>query len=191
MKYVSFRVAATRPKCTFILSLFLTLVSLADAEESVWKDQEGRSAPNTESRASKNDFGGWLVVTPDADWKQKWETSPDTIPYFSTSSTVEKGKQLFILIFFVNPDLDDNHNADVTYDIESVRPDGSFSIKQKDVVCLRGKLEGNSYYLRLAPSIIKFVGEPKDLPGKWTVHVTLKDNRRSVELPLKTSFTLK
>jgi len=191
MKYVSFRAPAIRPNSTFILSALLALISLADAEESVWKDQEGRPAPNTESRASKDDFGGWLVVTPDADWKQKWETSPETTPHFSTSSTVERGKELSILIFFVNPELDDRQNADVTCDIESVRPDGSFSIKQKDVVCLRGKLEGNSHYLRLAAPVIKFVGEPEDLAGKWTVRVTLKDNRRNVELPLTASFTLK
>jgi hypothetical protein len=39
--------------------------------------------------------------------------------------------------------------------------------------------------------VIKFVGDPKDLAGEWIIKVTLRDNHRHVELPLKTSFTLK
>jgi hypothetical protein len=104
---------------------------------------------------------------------------------------VKRGEKLFVLIFFVHPGVDSQGNADVTCDVESLRPDGTFSIRQKDVVCLRGKLMGNLNYIRLAPGVIEFIGEPKDPAGKWIVRVTLKDNRRRVVLPLKTSFALK
>ena len=174
-----------------ILSASLALVCFVHAEEMVWKDQAGNLAGDTAARRSKNGFGGQLIVTPDADWKEKWDTSPETVPQYTTSETVERGKQLFILIFFVNPKVDDKNNANVTCDIQSIRPDGSFSINHHEVVCFRGKLEGSAYHIRLSAPVIKFVGEPKDPAGKWMIRVTLKDNYRNVRLPLQTSFMLK
>ena len=131
------------------------------------------------------------MVTPDADWKEKWETSPETVPHFNTANTVKRGKQVTILIFFVNPAVDAKNDVDITCDIQSIRPDGSVSINQRDLPCLKGELKGSPYNIRLAAPVIKFVGEPKDLAGEWIIKVTLKDNYRHVELPLKTSFTLK
>jgi len=174
-----------------LIGVFLLFTPLAYPEDSAWKDEAGHPVPNSESRISKNGFGGWLVVTPDADWEQKWNTSPETVPHFTTSETVEKGKQLTILIFFVNPKVDEKNKADITCDIESIRPDGSLSINSHDVVCYRAKIEGSPYNIRLSAPIIKYVGEAKDPPGKWTIRVTLKDNLRHVRLPLKTSFILR
>jgi hypothetical protein len=167
-----------------------TVGAVTNAEETFWKDDKGNPAPNTEFRSSKDGFGGLLVVTPDADWKQKWETSPETVPNFHTSTTVQQGKQLFILIFFSNPKMDGQSNANITCDIDMTRPNGTSSIHQKDLVCYRGKIEGSPYNVRLSAPILHFTGEPKDPVGKWMVRVTLKDNHRHVALPLKTSFTL-
>ena len=188
------RTILSPPSCTTRLSvllLCLLLASFSVAEENGWKDETGKAAPDTEARKTKQGFGGWLVVTPDADWEKKWQTPPETIPKFTTSDTVAKGQQLTILILFVNPAVDKDGNADVTCDLQSIRPDGSLSINEKGVVCFRGKLQGDPHNLRLALPVIKYVGEAKDLPGKWTIRVTLIDNKRRVRLPLKTSFTLK
>jgi hypothetical protein len=161
------------------------------AGTSMWKDEHGKDAPETEFRQSKDGFGGWLVVTPDADWLEKWNTSPKTVPHFNTANSVEKGKNLTILIFFINPAVDANRTVDVTCDIQSIRPDGSISIDEKELPCTKPELQGDAENIRLAAPVIKYVGESKDLPGKWTIKVTLKDNGRHVELPLKTSFELK
>jgi hypothetical protein len=174
-----------------LLSGFLSFASLAYSEDWAWKDEAGHPAANTESRISKNGFGGWLVVTSDTDWEKKWETSPETVPHFTTSETVERGKQLTVLIFFVNPRVDEKNNADITCDIQSIRPDGSLSINSHDVVCYRARIEGSPYNIRLSAPIIKYIGEEKDLAGKWTIRVTLKDNLRHVRLPLQAAFTLK
>jgi hypothetical protein len=170
---------------------FLLLQTLSKGAETVWKDETGKLAKDTEYRKAKDGFGGWLVVTPDTDWKKKWETSPETVPRFTTTNTVERGKELYILLFFTNPKVGQNGEADVSCDIRTIRPDGSLSVDQKNIPCLRGRLGGDPLWIRLAPPVIKFVGEPKDLAGKWTVHVTLKDNLRRVVLQLTTSFTLK
>ncbi len=95
--------------------LACALSSLAQpaTDEAIWKDADGNAVPNTEFRASKEGFGGWLFITPDAG-KEKWETSPETVPRFNTADKVGRGERLFILIFFSNPKLDGQNNADIT-----------------------------------------------------------------------------
>lgn len=159
-------------------------------EPPFWKDDKGNPAPNTEFRSAKDNFGGWLFITPDTDWKQKWETSPETVPNFRVSDKVHQGEKLFILIFFSNPKTDKQNIVDVTCDIDLVRPDGTSSIHQKDIACLRGKIGDSPYNVRLSAPVLQFTGEPKDPNGKWIVRVVLKDNQRGTALPLKTSFTL-
>lgn len=177
-------------------AIFLGVALIASAPvnpagEGVWRDESGRPAPETDAQKSRKNFGGWLVVTSDADWKEKWQTPPDTIPRFATAEIVRKGERLWILIFFVNPGTDAENSADVTCDIQTIRPDGSFSINERDVVCFRGTVKGDPHIIRLAAPVIEYIGEETDPMGKWQVRVTLKDNRRRVHLPLKSSFTLK
>ena len=81
-------------------------------------------------------------------------------------------------------------DADVTCDIDVVRPDGTSSVHQVDVVCFGGALKGSTTNVYLSAPILNFVGEANDPAGKWSVRVTLKDNIHHVSLPLKTSFTL-
>ena len=176
----------------FLAVALLSLIAMSGrAEDLVWKDQNGKPAADTEFRKTKQGFGGWLVVTSDADWQKKWETSPETVPQFTTTTTVERGKTIFILIFFSNPRLDDHKNADVTCNIEVTRPDKTKSVYQKDAPCFHGEMKGVPTNVYLCQAILQFVGEPKDPAGKWLVNVVLKDDHRGIELPLKTSFTLK
>jgi len=42
----------------------------------------------------------------------------------------------------------------------------------------------------LSEPVIAFVGDPGDPAGEWVVRVTLKDNNRKVEVPLRASFFL-
>ena len=104
---------------TLIAFLLTTLIGTAGAQEYFWRDKSGNSIPDTPDRKSENGFAGWLVVTPDQDWKEKWETPPETIPHFSEASTVRVGEQLFTLIFFANPAEGDDGIAEVKCDIKS------------------------------------------------------------------------
>jgi hypothetical protein len=147
------------------------------------------AAANTDNQKQVDGFGGWIIVTPDEDWEQKWNTPSSTTPYFSTAKDVKRGKTIFVLTFFANPKLNGEGKADITCDIEVVRPDGSFSTRETGTVCFNGMLEDvNNMYL--SHQVIGFIGESKDLPGEWVVRVTLKDNVRKVAVPLKTSFVL-
>jgi hypothetical protein len=172
------------------IALLLFFGSFAVADDRFWRDEHGNFAPNTEARSAIEGFGGWLVVTSDGDWKQKWETSPDTVPRFSDANAVKQGKHVFILTFFANAKLTATGEADVTCDIDVIRPDGRSSVHQVGAVCFRGQLKGAVTNVYLSAPILDFVGEPSDPVGKWLVRITLKDNVRHVSLPLKTSFTL-
>jgi Flp pilus assembly protein TadG len=173
-----------------LILLFLVFGFVALAEDRFWRDEHGNFAPNTEARSAVAGFGGWLVVTSDSDWQSKWETSPNTVPRFTEARTVGRGKHIFILTFFANPELTEKNLADVTCDIDVVRSDGTSSVHQVDAVCFRGELKGPATNVYLSAPILNFVGESNDPVGKWLVRVTLKDNIRHKSLPLKTSFTL-
>jgi hypothetical protein len=172
------------------IALLLLGASVAFADDRFWRDEHGDFAPNTEARSATDGFGGWLVVTSDADWKQKWETSPDTVPRFTEAHTIARGKHVFILTFFANAKLTAAGEADVTCDIDVIRPDGTSSVLQVGAVCFRGQLNGAATNVYLSEPILDFVGEPSDPVGKWLVRITLRDNVRHESLPLRTSFTL-
>ncbi len=155
-----------------------------------WTDQQGRLAPETAARRSAEGFGGWLIMTPDADWKEKWNTAPETIPEFHEAATVGYGGHLTLLTFFTNPRPDANGEIKLLCDIKLTRPDGSVPVDSKGVDCASGKLKGSPRNTRLTEAVIEFVGEEGDPPGVWRAEVTLTDKNRNVTLPLKAEFTL-
>ena len=173
-----------------LTSLLMTLSLVAHAETGGWVTRDGRPVQNSDAMKSFNGFGGWLVVTPDSDWEEKWNTSPETIPQFSEAKDVSYGEQLTILAFFINPKTDASGALDVLCDIKVTRPDGSFSINASGVRCAGGKLQGAPGNVRLTSAVIKYIGEKGDPPGKWIVEVTLTDKVRGTAVPLRTDFNL-
>jgi len=173
--------------------LFLLLIALSyplHAEEGGWATRDGKVASNTDSMKSINGFGGWLVVTPDPDWEKKWNTPPDSAPYFSEAKDVKYGQVITILPFFINPKTNNSGEILILCDIKVTRPDGSHSINAKGIKCASGKLQGNPRNIRLTSTVIKYIGEDGDLPGIWKIEVNITDNIRNVSIPLKTQFNL-
>lgn len=154
-----------------------------------WVDSDGKRIPNSNDIKSVSGFGGSLVVTPDADWAEKWETPHDTVPYFSTADVVQLGERLTILTFFINPKVDPSGNVQIVCDVLVIRPDGTHSVDER-IACVSGELKGDVRSVRLSPAILQFTGEPDDPIGRWTVEVKLIDLVRGVEVPLDTSFEL-
>jgi len=175
---------------SILIFLVLILSQVLFAESNAWLDKAGKPIKNSDSTKSINDFGGWLIVTPDLDWKEKWETPAETTPHFNTASKVNYGESLTILIFYANPKKGSSGFINILCDIKVTRPDGSHSINAKDVTCATGKLEGPAKSLRLSLPVIKYTGEENDLPGIWKVEVNLTDKIRNVNIPLKTQFEL-
>jgi hypothetical protein len=171
--------------------LLLAYASLAFGQGTFWRDHRGDPAPDTEARRSKDGFGGWLVVTPDADWRARWERPSGPIPVFTEAKTVGIGENLAVLIVFANPMLDQNGNASIECDIRVTRPNGTTSVDAKKVVCFRGRIQGPPDRVFLSQPIINYVGEAKDPKGRWVVEVDLQDALRGTRVGLKSSFELR
>ena len=189
--------ALFRPIRQYLLILFLFLVNcdvFAISEDPIetggWVNRDGTPVPDRDNVKGKKGFGGWVIVTPDEDWAEKWDTPAENTPHFNEASNVNYGDSLTILIFVINPAADTNGEVNVSCDIQVVRPDNSFSIDETGIECMKGGLQGNPRSIRLTAPIIKFGGETGDLPGHWIVKINLIDKNRGVFIPLKTGFTL-
>ena len=174
----------------FVLYLVVLLSCNAYGDDAVWLGPDRSKWPDTEFRKTKNDFAGVLLVTPDLDWRQKWNTPPDTIPRFREAETVKIGERIVVLTFFVNPKTDVRRNVHVTCGIKVTRPNRTVSVNERNIPCLRGTLTGDPNYIRLSPAVIEFVGEKTDPLGKWLVEVDIEDANRKTTLRLQTQFTL-
>lgn len=155
-----------------------------------WRDQNGTLAPNTDSRKSEKGFGGWVLATTDSDWREKWQTPSFMIPHFAEAKTIARGTPVFMLMFFVNPQLDGAGEANISCDFDLTDPDGKVSTHQENAVCFKGKFKGKIYDTNLSMPVLQVSFDPGDRSGRWEFHATLIDNFRNVALPLKTSFVL-
>jgi hypothetical protein len=159
------------------------------AQDGVWKDRFGRPVTQTDSRRSLDGLGGWVVVTPDADWREKWNKPTVLGPTFNKARTVEKGKKIYVLIFLGNPQLGAQGEASVTCDLDVTDPAGTNAV-HRTTVCFKGIPGGPPNSVYLSSAVLEFTGEPADPSGTWTVQVALHDNVRHAVLPLKASFVL-
>lgn len=152
---------------------------------------DGNPIPETSSAKSKDGFNAALLVTPDKDWQEKWNTPTETVPYFTEAKEVQAGGELFILTFLSNPSVNTSGMTDVTCDFIVARPDGSKSVNELGMPCFKVALTSNPKYVYLSAASLKYVAEPTDPRGTWIVHITIKDNLRNIEIPLETSFLVK
>lgn len=165
-----------------------SLPALASAQ--FWHDPSGKPIPETEAVKSRDGLGAALLITPDKDWQAKWQTAPDTTPRFNQTREVGPGGVLFILTLVSNLKVDPvSGMTDITCDLEVVRPDGTDSVRERDLPCLRIQ-PGDPGNVYLSNASIKYTADPGDPRGKWQVTVTVKDQVRKVSIPLHSSFVV-
>lgn len=153
---------------------------------------QGNPVPESDSSKSRGGFSATILVTPDQDWQEKWDTPPETVPHFSTASEVGPDGELYILTFLANPMVDESSGmTDVACDFIVLRPDGSDSVRELDMPCFKVKLPGDPRSVYLSTASLKYIAEPSDPRGTWLVMVTVKDRLREVEVPLRTSFVVR
>jgi hypothetical protein len=174
-------------------AMFLLLaLCLGSAEaQDGWIDPSGKPVPETPDRRSVDGFGGHLLVTADKDWQEKWNTPPETTPSFSTVDSVGPGGEVQILIFFSNPRRGAGDVVRLRCDLQVVRPDGSYSANERDLPCFDHAVPGPLNRVFMTDVSLKFIAEPGDPPGRWTVRVTLRDVLRDSEVALESGFELK
>ena len=158
-----------------ILIIVLLLPSFGYAEQDVWTNRDGKSIENSENRKSINGFGGWLLITSDGNWKEKWQFPESEYPQFTTVEQVYLGETITILTLYKNPQADLNNRISLSCDIKVTRPDGTRSYDETNLECANEELIGPSSNVRLTYVVIDFVAELTDPYGIWTVEVILKD----------------
>ena len=171
--------------------LFLLLLAFtASAGDLNYLGKDKESWPQTEFRKTENDFGAWLIVTPDLDWEEKWDTPPDTVPSFREAKVIKRGEQIVILTFFANPKADSKNETNVICSLKVTNPDGKNTADAPNIPCSYGKLQGNPNNIRMSPAAIQFTGDENDPFGIWTVNVIVNDINRKTVLNLQTKFEL-
>ncbi|MFL6707366.1 MAG: hypothetical protein ACJ8HI_04080 [Massilia sp.] len=171
--------------------LMLSAANAGYAQDSGWRGSDGQPVANSASMRSEGEFGATLLVTPDADWEQKWNTPVHTIPSFKQTEVVKYGDKVTVLIFFANPKLDAQGSVNVRCDIKVFGPAGAVTSEQKDLRCFDGPLKGSPTNVYLSRPAVVFSGDATDPPGKWIIKVNIRDENRPVGLDLQTGFELK
>ena len=150
-----------------------------------------QAVAESESMQVKGDFAGSLIITADAEWKKKWDSSTDAMPSFAKAGSVAYGKPVFVLTLFANPKLDAKGQANLRCDFKITNPAGKVQLSRKDLVCQAGPLPTNKIGVHLSEPVIVFTGDTNDSPGVWVVEVALRDANRKLALALRSSFELK
>ncbi len=152
---------------------------------------QGESAPKPGLQAEKDGFGAMLLLTPDRDWEEKWNTPAEYAPHFNTTDMVGVGGELTVLVMLQNPKVDPKSGmTDVVCDFVMRRPAGHGEVVHKDLPCFKAKLTTDPQNVYLASAWLKYIEEPADARGTWTVDVRVRDRLRGVELPLHASFVV-
>ncbi len=174
--------------------MLLSTASYANYEANVshegWITKDGKPVPNTDNMKSIKGFGGWLIVTPDKNWSEKWNTPSHTTPYFSEASTVNYGQQLTILTFYINPLKDEAGSVNISCGIKITRPNNTVSINDQNIPCVNGQFPGNPKSVYLSPVVIKYSGDAGDPAGDWLIETVLTDKNRDARVILTSKFTL-
>lgn len=173
-----------------VVSILIFMATWSFASQTGSLSFESDQIDSTYLADSSIAFSGWLLVTNDQDWREKWDTPEQAIPRFNETDEVRLGEKITILTFYRNPLPDENGMINISCDLTITKPDGSLSYQQENMECANEILQGNPHNLRLTYVIIDFIGEIGDPYGRWTVEVNLKDENRGVEIPLQTYFEL-
>ncbi|MCC4622050.1 hypothetical protein LL965_19040 [Xanthomonas cassavae CFBP 4642] len=173
-----------------LLAASLGLLPLSSVAQAGWINAQGEPIAASPSRKTVQDMGASLLLTPDADWQQKWNTPSDITPHFNQADHVATGDTLFVLIFLSNPGLDAQRRADVVCSIRVVDPTGHAAQDTVDAPCLQTEIGGDPRHVYLAQVGLAVRAEASDPPGRWQVQVTVNDRRRGIRIPLVSSFTM-
>ena len=183
---------------TLLITLLITVSILRESYATYdkndvfegWRTKEGNIVPNSDNMKSIKGFGGWLLITSDADWEEKWNTPTYVSPNFNEASNVNYGQKLTILTFFINPKVSDQGTINITCGVKITRPDNKVSVNNQNIECLKDIVIENPRNVHLSPIVIDYIGEEGDPPGEWVVEVNINDINRGASIPLKNTFTL-
>lgn len=178
----------TNPMKYILTILFILLSTNCYSAQSGWVDNNGNMLQNTESKKSIQGFGGWLLITSDQDWQEKWDTPESTTPHFTETGMVKRGEKISILPLFTNAVTDENDHLHLTCDIRIINSENEVTFNQKDIDCFNDVIKGDPRSVRLAYTVIDIIADENEPAGKWTVYFDFVNQNRNIRVPLKSEF---
>ena len=163
-----------------------TTQSSSSVTEYGWQ-QDGKPIPDSDNIKSKNGFGAQLWIINDESFFDAWN-KPET-PRVPITKTAIRNKPVVIIIFFINPGLDQESKANVVADITIKSPDGKVYGNFNDIEIWQRIYSAPRNAIQLAIGNLDVKIEEGEQLGIYKVEAKIKDKIKNITLELKTDFT--
>lgn len=169
-----------------LLAALLFTATPAAAQDGWQNGGDGPPAPG--SQAARDGFGAMLLLTHDLDGFLRAWNGP-TPPNLPTTSQVERGRPVNVMLLFYGCGAGQDGNCNVTAEYTILQPDGRpYGQPQSGAVWQDMALDQPS--LRLATSGLALRVEADEPLGNWILRARVTDHVRGVTLHVENRLTV-
>jgi len=138
------------------------------------------------------DFCAMLTLVTEENLKEL-DKPYDQGPVLNELHEAKTGDHVAVTIIFAGMGLGDDLSADVTYDLKTIRPDGTIydGAEHKDLVALKSKIPQRFAVFDNRPMLLMIRFEPQDPRGTYRIEALVKDNIGGKKVKLVKEITLK
>ena len=131
---------------------------------------------NAETEGDAFDF---LLAITQQNLEMNWwfEVPAQFGPVVSSTGEVAKGESFKILPIFSNYGTTSGKEADISFDVEIVKPDGTIDVSEKTVTGFKGRAFGDHLLPSKVILVVSFDSE--DLFGEYTINVSAHDHTKN------------
>lgn len=176
----------------FCLIIFLLTVSAVCCQASTGSLERRQVSPQDlrqEAFEPLPGFNAALIVTPGDEFDKILNMPPDNRTDFTRVDTLRIGEQAELHVIFTNPLIDENNFADVTFDVQIIKP-GNIIKKYSRLEGITGKLQRSNSNAYLAKAFMRLKADNSEPVGEWNILVTIHDNKRSTSISDSVMITL-
>ena len=136
-------------------------------------------------------FSGMLIVIPQKEMTEFDKPSGST-RQLDRVAKAEPGAVLAIKLVFIGMKPDYYNQANVTYDLQVIAPDGKIygDSDYKGLDALHGQLGDETGVFDNRNKVVLMQFEDQDMPGVYTIKATLHDNNAKLDLPIQSNVEL-
>lgn len=136
-------------------------------------------------------FSAMLIVIPQKEMAEFDKPSGAT-RQLDRVAKAEPGAVLAIKLVFIGMKPDYYNQANVSYDLQVIAPDGKIygDSDYKGLDALHGQLGDESGVFDNRNKVVLMQFEPQDMPGVYTIRAVLHDNNAKLDLPVQATVEL-
>ena len=148
--------------------------------------ENGRPVSAKPNAKTVQGFGVMLFLTDNSRLFE--DRKKDSAVGLTPLSKARRGVPVYTALLLSGPGVDAAGSADITFDMRVRRPDGTVFAQAKDAVGWKGAYDASLHSLQLSKGHMAIQINPGDLPGVYTVEITVRDRIRKIEVPVQTTF---